>query len=145
MDKESQLFQLYLDMGEGRSLRKLAEATDKSYSYLTKLSASNDWKRQVVEETQLVVDSINAQFVDRRLKQTEAKLSLAERMFKKLEESFDYLEIENPRDFKIILDAYHLISGKPTVISQDVTNLPLDSMTDEEVARLAELLAQASD
>lgn len=129
-------------MGENRTLRKLAEATGRSFSHMSKLSMKHNWKQRILEETQATVDSINAQYAERRLKQTESRVSLAERLYNKLDASFDSLEIENVRDFKTVLEAYNLLTGRATVITEDVTTLPLESLSDDELAKLANLLVE---
>lgn len=140
MKNEQHYFSIYLSLGEDRSLQRLVEVTGKSFSYLSKLSADNNWKERIREEAQAVAEDVKAHYVHREMKETETRLSLAERIYSKIEASVDSVPIETARDVKTMLEVHQLLSGKPTSITQDVTELDLSSLTDEQLAGLADII-----
>lgn len=140
MHNEQHYFSIYLSLGEDRTLQRLAEVTGKSFSYLSKLSADNNWKERIKEEAQAVAEDVKAHYVHREMKETETRLSLAERIYNKIEASVDSVPIQTARDVKTMLEVHQLLSGKPTSITQDVTELDLSSLTDEQLAGLADII-----
>lgn len=133
-------FQLYRTMGNGRSLRRLSEATGYSVPTLHRMSVKYEWQQRLQDEAQQLGQLVKAQYEENEYTSAATRISLADTIFKKLEDSVDSLDITSFRDAKTALEMYALLTGKPTQITADVTSIPVDTLTDEELEKLANLL-----
>lgn len=142
-NKEAQsesYFQLYRTMGNGRSLRKLSEATGYSVPTLHRMSVKYSWQQRLQDEAHQLGVLVKAQYAENEHTTAATRISLADTIFKKLEDSIDGLDITSFREAKTALEMYALLTGKPTAITQDVSSIAVDTLTDSELEALANLL-----
>ncbi|MFC6748206.1 hypothetical protein [Deinococcus aquaticus] len=138
--QQENYFQLYRTMGNARSLRRLEEATGLSLTSLHRMSVKYGWQQRLNEEADRLASLVKAQYEEKEYSSAATRVSLADTIFKKLEDSVGDLSISSFKDAKTALEMYALLTGKPTAITQDVSSLPVETLTDEELEKLAALL-----
>ncbi|WP_234305330.1 hypothetical protein [Deinococcus ficus] len=137
-------FQIYVSLGEERTIERVAEITQKSPKTIYNYSYQGKWKERLTtlkEEDKSIIEAfVRDSKHAKALLESEVYKSVSAKLLQTLEQSMEMLEPSgNPRDIKVILDTYRLINGQPTDISrQEVSTVNTDALTDEELEQVGE-------
>lgn len=135
-------FLIWVNLGEDRSIAKLADITGKSEGTLRNYSSKLNWSDRLKEMKQEDKSLIQAVIRDNSnavlLVESEVYRGVSETILRVLQESLPLLKpTENPRELKTLLDTYKLINGQPTEISRQevatVSQEAVEALTDEEL------------
>lgn len=136
---DDQLFQMYVTLGEERTLKRLSEVTGYSLQTLNNKSSKGNWKSRLADLTEKNESLITAFVADIKnevaISEAVVYRGASEKLLSILQESMHMLQpTGNPREIKTILDTYKLINGQPTEITkQEVSTINTETLTDEEL------------
>lgn len=144
---DDELFQMWVSLGEDRSIKQLAELTGYGTQTLNNKSSKGSWKvklKGLTDEQEILVRAFvtdNEQAV--AISEAVVYRGVSEKLLEVLSQSIQLLTpTGNPREIKTILDTYRLINGQPTDISKQqvetISQETLETLTDAELFGIQE-------
>lgn len=120
---KEELYNMYLSLGDERTLKKLADLSGYAESTLQKFSADGKWKERIREEVEEGKSVVRALVADNSLAvqivESEVYSALSKKILETLQSKLHLLEnVESVRDVKTLLDIHRVIQGQPTEVTQ---------------------------
>jgi len=137
-------FNIWISLGEERTIERVADITGKSPKTLYNYSSSGKWKDRLQElareDKSLLAAVVRDSNISNSLIENEIMKGYGQKILEIIKESLPLLKpTDNPRELKTLVDTYRLINGQPTEISrQEVSNINTDNLSDAELEEVAE-------
>lgn len=141
---DDELFNMYVSLGEDRSLKRLAEVTGYSEVSIYTKSSKYKWTARLAELDESNISLVSAFVADNKnavaISESIIYRGVSEKLLEIIRDSMPLLApTSNPRELKTLLDTYRLINGQPTDISRTETaQVNTDALSDAELEGVAE-------
>ena len=132
-------FNLWVAMGDDRSIKGLSDVTGKSEGTLNNYSSKFKWRERLAElkeeDKSLVAAFVRDNSAATALLESEVYRGVSEKLLEIISESITLIEpTSNPRELKTMVDTYRLINGQPTDITkQEVSSINPETLSDADL------------